>query len=138
MASAAPPQLVRVLPAAACTALAQAMHEPAAMPFPPAYQLQYLGAEAPWPERFEPAEVSYLGDYREGVLPHAEAVQWLRIMSWRLVPNERHAKYGRFREEGPARRLSCEAELRTLLDALDIPFSLDGSGCFVVRAFVPA
>jgi hypothetical protein len=137
MNPAARPHLVRVLPAAAWTALARAMHDPDVMPFPPAYQLRYLDADAPWPERFEPEEVSYQGDYREGVLPYAQTVEWLRLMTWCLVPNPRYAKYGRWRAEGPSRRLSCEAELRAALGALGIPFTEDASGCFVVQAFTP-
>jgi hypothetical protein len=127
--------LTRLLLPEAWIALAEAMGTPAVMPFQPAYQVKYVDAPAPYPEVFDPEAVSYLGDYHEGVLPHAAAVEWLRVMTWRIAANERYAKYGRWRHEGPSRRVSCEGELRTMLDALRIPFAEDGTGCFVISAF---
>lgn len=126
--------LTRVLPPDIWHALVEAMSDPAVMPFRPAYQIKHVDAAGPYPPGFDPEAVSYLGDYREGLLPDAASIEWVRIMTWTLVRNERYARYGKFRHEGPGRRLSCEAELRAALDALRIPYTPDGTGCLVIRA----
>jgi hypothetical protein len=129
-------RLVRVLAAPDWEALTAAMECRAIMPFPPAFQLKQVHVAEPWPPRFEPAKVSYLGDYREGLLPYV-AVEWVRIMTWAPTRNPRYAKYSRWRHEGPSRRWSCEAALMTLLETFRLPFTLDGTGCVVISAFTP-
>lgn len=47
------------------------------LPFPPAYQVKYVLADAPHPRNFEQA-VWYWGDWTEGLRPFYQ-IEWIRV-----------------------------------------------------------
>lgn len=99
-----------------------------ALPFPPAYQVKAVDADAPDPPRFEPVS-SYFGDW--ATTPEASVglhVEWLKI-----APRFR----GRLDPRGPVVDLDCSDGLRAVLEGLRLRFR-EADGFFVLHAHAAA